>query len=81
MFDRDGYFAAVEAQREKADNAKYNRLDFLGDVTFEEDVTFGDFDHYWVDSYWTSGETGQDGEDLDGYVYYRDAAVLPGARP
>ncbi len=44
----EGYYEAVEEQGSRPENMKYNRLDFRGDVTFEEDVVFDDFRDYWI---------------------------------
>ena len=57
VYDLTGYNAAVAAQNSRSDSMKYNRLDFVGDITFTGNVTFADFREYWL-----SAKPGEDGQ-------------------
>ncbi|MBQ9411808.1 MAG: hypothetical protein IJU29_01770, partial [Oscillospiraceae bacterium] len=46
----EGYRAAVAEQRQRAENFRYNRLDFINDITFTSDVVLADFGDYWLNA-------------------------------
>lgn len=50
VYDANGYEAAVTAQRNRSWSRRYERMDFMRDITCTHDVTLDDFDLYYIRS-------------------------------